>query len=164
MSRKYPKKVRKEFARKLAAADAFVDAWTTSGMASTLIPDYDCPLGCSDAMTFAALLRAFGYVNTAEEILADHGEDCDYPHYHVGRGVWTFTLQPGGYDAESEGEYTVVADGESGAHAEFQATEFLRRKLKERYKTPVWIRVEEVESGVPASTALYAWTDLRKAA
>ncbi|MEV5677437.1 hypothetical protein [Streptomyces sp. NPDC052179] len=164
MSRKYPKKYRKEQAAKLKAAEAFVESWTTSGLASTLIPDYSCTLGCEEAITYGALMRAFGYPSTAETILADHGEDCDTPHYHECGGVWTFTLQPEGV-AEEEGGYTIVADGANGAEAEDRAREFLRSELKAKYRSYYyWINVEEVESGVPSSTALYSWTDIRKAA
>jgi hypothetical protein len=164
MSRKYPKKVRKEYAAKLKAADAFVEAWTDSGLAWSLITDYSCTLNCGEAETFADLMRAFKYTETAEGILADHGEDCDTPHYHASQGVWTFTLQPGGNEADGEGEYTVVADGKNGADAEDRAKEFLRAHLKQRYKTYFWIEVVEVEDGTPGSTALYSWTDMRKAA
>ncbi|MFF4245206.1 hypothetical protein ACFYY2_12115 [Streptomyces sp. NPDC001822] len=164
MSRKYPKKFRKEQAEKLKAADAFTDAWMTSGLAYSLISDYSCTLTCEEAMTYACIFRAFKYPDTAEQILADHGEDCDNPHYHEDQGVWTFTLQPGGNEADGEGEYTIVADGRDGSDAEERAKEFLRRKLKQKYKTYFWIDVQEVEAGVPGSTALYSWTDIREAA
>jgi hypothetical protein len=164
MSRKYPKKVRKEYAAKLKAADAFVEAWTTSGLAWSLITDYSCTLNCGEAETFADLMRTFKYTETAEGILADHGEDCDTPHYHAPQGVWTFTLQPGGNEADGEEEYTIVADGKNGADAEDRAKGFLRAHLKQKYKTYFWIEVVEVEDGAPGSTTLYSWTDMRKAA
>lgn len=163
MSRKYPKKFRKEQAAKLKAAEAFTDAWMTSGLAYTLITDYSCTLTCDEAETYAGIFRAFMYPDTSEQILADHGEDCDSPHYHAGQGVWTFTLQPGGNEADGEGEYTIVADGKDGSDAEERAKEFLRRELQKKYSTYFYIRVEEVEAGVPGSTALYSWSDIREA-
>ena len=164
MSRKYPKKVRNKFKRQQAAADAFVKEWTKSGLSDTLIMDYKCFLNCGEAETYSGLFRAFGHVDTAESILADHGEDCDTPHYHAAQGVWTFTLQPGGNEAEGEDEYVIVADGKSGVDAEIRATEYLRAHLKKKYKTYFWIHVVEVEVGTPGSLTLYDWTDLRKAA
>jgi hypothetical protein len=164
MSRKYPKKVRKEFKRQQAAAEAFVEMWTDTGLAWSLISDYSCTLTCGEAEKYADLMRAFKYTETAEGILADHGEDCDTPHYHAPQGVWTFTLQPGGNEAEGEGEYTVVADGKNGADAEERAKSFLRAHLKQKYKTYFWVEVVEVENGAPGSLTLYNWTDIRKAA
>jgi hypothetical protein len=162
MSRKYPKKVRQEFARKLKAADAFVDAWTTSGLAYDLIPNYDCTLGCEEAKTYADLFRVFEYTNTAEQILADHGESCETPHYHEPQGVWTFDLEA--FGRYRIGEWTVVADGKDGSEAEERAKEFVRNRLKDQYASYIRVEVQDVESGVPGSTALYSWTDLRKAA
>ncbi|MFI8815704.1 MULTISPECIES: hypothetical protein [unclassified Streptomyces] len=163
MSRKYPKKVRKEFARRLKAAEAFVEAWTTSELSYSLIPDYDCTLGCEEAMTYAGLFRAFGYPETAEQILADHRESCISQHFHEGPGVWTFGISVGGTDVPAGTEYTIVAGGKNGAEAEDRAREFLHRKVREEYPF-YYIEVEDVEVGVPGSTALYAWTDIREAA
>lgn len=162
MSRKYPKKVRKEFARKMKAAEAFVDAWTNSGLASSLITDYSCTLGCDEADTYSDLFRSFGYTWTADQILADHGEDCDTPHFHESKGVWTFTVEAEFMDGEKD-EWQIVADG-SGADAECTATRFVRTKLQERGMRVVWVTAVEVEAGAPSSTALYDWTDLRKTA
>ncbi|MER6102422.1 hypothetical protein ABT115_08845 [Streptomyces sp. NPDC001832] len=168
MSRKYPKKVRKEYAAKLKAAEAFVESWTTSELSHNLIKDYDCVLGCEEAKTYAGLFRTFGYPNTAEQILADHGEGCENPHYHEPQGVWTFTIRVGGPAVKEIGEpdpaWTIVADGKNGEEAEERATEFLRRKIKEEYSAFFYIEVDEVENGVPGSTALYSWTDIREAA
>ncbi|WP_326827448.1 hypothetical protein [Streptomyces sp. NBC_01751] len=166
MSRKYPKKVRNEFKRKLAAADAFVEAWTTSELSYRLIPDYDCTLGCEEAMTYADLFKSFGYTNTAEQILADHGESCETPHYHEPQGVWTFDITAGGPAVENvdDPEWTIVADGKDGAEAEDRALTFLKAQLKKKYPGHLYLRVDDVESGVPGSFALYHWTDIRKAA
>jgi hypothetical protein len=162
MSRKYPKKVRKEFAAKLKAAEAFVESWTTSELAALLITDYGCTLGCQDAKTFAGIFSAFGYPNYAECILADHGEDCDNPHYHEPQGVWTFDLTA--FGRYRIGDWTVVADGKDGADAEERAKEFVRNRLKDQYASPIHVRVNDVENGTPSSMALYNWTDIRKAA
>ncbi|MFF9649708.1 hypothetical protein [Streptomyces sp. NPDC014622] len=163
MSRKYPKKFRKEQARKLKAAEAFVEAWATSELASNLITDYDCQIGCEEANTFADLLRSFRYVITADQILADHGEYCEYPHAHDFRGVYTFS-----FDSrliESDG-WTIVANGKDGLDAESKARDFLADRLREahgKFFGP-WtdINLIDVESGVPGSTALYSWTDIRE--
>ncbi|MFJ9900227.1 hypothetical protein ACIQPR_43555 [Streptomyces sp. NPDC091280] len=166
MSRKYPKKVRNQHRRRLAAADAFVESWTNSGLSHELITDYTCTLGCDEAITYSGLFRAYGYDGTAESILADHGEDCDNPHHHEPQGVWTFTIDAHGPAVEviEDPEWTVVADGKDGAEAEERATRFLRTQLKKQYPGYFYVRVIDVENGTPGSTALYAWTDIRKAA
>lgn len=152
--------------KRLKAAEAFVESWTTSELAGRLITDYNCTLSCDPAETFAGIFRAFGYPNYAESILADHGEDCDSPHYHQPQGVWTFDIEAGGPAVEGIDNpiWTIVADGKNGADAESRAVEFLRRKLTEKYTPYFYLTVEEVENGVPASTALYSWTDIREAA
>jgi len=150
--------------KRLKAAEAFVESWMTSELAYTLITDYSCTLGCKEAETYAGLFRAFKYPNAAESILADHGEACETPHHHEGRGVWTFNLLIGGPYVPPDTSYTIVADGADGAEAEQRATEFLRGKLKEKGMPFTYIDVEEVESGVPGSTALYSWIDIREAA
>jgi hypothetical protein len=162
MSRKYPKKVRNEFKRKLKAADAFVETWTNSGLADSLIVDYDCTLGCEEANTYSGLMRAFGYVNHAESIIADHGEDCDHPHAHDFRGVYTFS-----FDSrliESDG-WTIVMDGKNGLDAETQARDFLADALRKAHRKffGSWTDIDliDVESGVPSCMALYSWTDAR---
>jgi hypothetical protein len=166
MSRKYPKKVRNEFKRKLKAAEEFVESWTNSGLASTLITDYGCTLCCDEAEKYADLMRAFKYTETAEGILADHGEDCDTPHYHEPAGVWTFTIVAEGPAVEGidEPEWTIVSDGKDGAEAEDRATTFLRNQLKAKYPGYLYLITAEVESGAPGSLTLYPWTDIRKAA
>lgn len=160
MSRKHPKKVRKLYQARLKAAEAFVESWTTSELSYSLIPDYECTLTCENATTYAGLFRAFGYTNTAETILADHGEDCDNPHYHQPQGVWTFTIEV--FGRYHIGEWVVVADGKNGAEAEERATEYLRNKLKDMYVSQLRFRVNNIESGIPTSTALYNWTDIRE--
>ncbi|MGW5773135.1 hypothetical protein ACWEVY_28785 [Streptomyces longwoodensis] len=166
MSRKYPKRVRKELQRQQAAAAAFVKEWTHSGLASGLIDDYSCTLTCGEAETYSGLFRSFGYHGTADSILADHGEDCDTPHYHAKNGVWTFTIAAcGPAVAEVEDpEWVIVADGKNGAEAEDRAESFLRRQLAQKYPGYFYVSTAEVEDGVPSSTALYHWIDLRKAA
>jgi hypothetical protein len=161
MSRKYPRKVRKQYQARLKAAEAFVESWTTSGLAWSLITDYSCTLGCEEAETFAGLFRSFGYDNTAETILADHGEDCDTPHYHSPQDVWTFTLLVFVRDSYIA-EWAIVADGKNGMEAEERAKGFLRNSLKPKYEGYIRVEVGEVESGVPAPTALYSWTDIRE--
>lgn len=153
------KKLRK---KRLAAAEAFVEAWTDSGLAYNLIPDYGCTLGCSEAKTYAGLLRAFGYENTADQILADHGEDCDNPHYHEPNNVWTFTLEAKGVNVEEDASWVIVADGKDGQEAEGRAWKYLTDQLQKEIEGYFWVRVIDVASGVPGSLALYSWTDIRK--
>ncbi|MFJ7329008.1 hypothetical protein ACIQVN_22550 [Streptomyces cyaneofuscatus] len=164
MSRKYPKKFRKEQAAKLKAAEEFTDAWMTSGLSYNLLPDYDVALGCEEAETYAGLFNAFKYPNTAEQILADHSEGCCQPHYHAGKGVWTFVVSARGANAPTDTEYTIVADGPDGLAAEIRAEEFVLGELREKFGPYVHVLTEDVTEGVPGSTALYAWTDIRKVA
>jgi hypothetical protein len=59
------------------AAEAFVEQWTDSQLAEELPWQFE--LTCSEAETFSELFRAFGYPNTADEIIADHAQanaDC----------------------------------------------------------------------------------------
>ncbi|MFC9591544.1 hypothetical protein ACFTUC_17360 [Streptomyces sp. NPDC056944] len=165
MSRKYPKRVRKEFARKLKAAEAFTDRWMTTGLAYSLISDYDCTLTCGEAETMADLFRIFQYPDTAEQILSDHGEDCDTRHYHEKRGAWTFTFQvkASGWKVGDEfPEYTVVANGADGGEAEARAEKQLRKLLVPEHKHYFWTELLEAETGIPSSTALYSWIDARE--
>lgn len=159
MSRKFTKAMKRQMALRLQVAEAFVEAWTTSGLAATLAVDYDCTFGCENAKTFASLMKTFGYPSTAETILADHGEDCDNPHYHEPQGVWTFSLTA--YGRYRIGEWTIVADGKDGEEAEERAKEFVRSRLKDQYVSHIRVVVDEVENGVPSSTALYSWNDIR---
>ncbi|MFD4904960.1 hypothetical protein [Kitasatospora purpeofusca] len=73
-------------AEQLRAAEAFVENWTNSGLASTLIEDYTCTLGCSEAETYADVFRAFGYYVLAEDIVHDHAEydECGDAHHICG--------------------------------------------------------------------------------
>ncbi|MFF1908594.1 hypothetical protein [Kitasatospora sp. NPDC058218] len=66
-----------------SAANAFVEAWTTSGLAYELVGYYDCTLTCSEAESMADLFRAFGYENTADDIIASHSEsdECGDSHH-----------------------------------------------------------------------------------
>ncbi|MFI2607741.1 hypothetical protein [Kitasatospora sp. NPDC018619] len=69
-------------AGQLRAADAFVECWTDSGLASSLISDYTT-LCCDEAETYADVFRAFGYVNTADLIISGHADDdvCGTAHH-----------------------------------------------------------------------------------
>ncbi|MFB6654856.1 hypothetical protein ACFCZ4_06735 [Streptomyces microflavus] len=164
MSRKYPKKFRKEQAVKLKAAEEFTDAWMTSGLAYNLLPDYDIALGCEEAEAYAKLFDAFNHASTAERVLADHKEGCCHPHYHDGKGVWTFVISARGANLPADTEYTIVADGPDGVSAEIRAEDFLLGELRKNFGPFVHVLTEDVENGVPGSTALYSWTDIRKAA
>jgi hypothetical protein len=161
MSRKYPKKVRNEHKRKLKAADAFVRAWTESGLSSTLIHDYNCFLNCGEAESYSGLFRAYGAPDTAESILADHSEDCDTPHYHKAQGVWTFTVEAHFASGESD-EWTVVADG-SGEQAEDRAKQWVRDALRAQGAAVMYVLASESGEGTPGSLPLYDWIDIRKA-
>ncbi|MEU5383705.1 hypothetical protein [Kitasatospora cineracea] len=68
---------------RLKAADAFVEQWTNSGLAGSLIDDYMCTLGCSEAETYADLFRAYGYTSTADGIISDHTQydECGDSHH-----------------------------------------------------------------------------------
>ncbi|MGW1231405.1 hypothetical protein [Streptomyces californicus] len=162
MSRKYPKKFRKEQAAKLRAAEKFTDAWMTSGLAYELLQNYDMTLGCEEAETYAELFNAFKYPHTAEQVLADHREGCCQPHFHGGKGVWTFVISVRGADVPADTEYTIVADGPNGVAAEIRAEEFILGELRQEFGPFVHVLTEDVEEGVPSSTALFAWTDIRK--
>ncbi|MET8702765.1 hypothetical protein ABZW10_28480 [Kitasatospora sp. NPDC004723] len=67
----------------LRAAEAFVESWTDSGLASSLIHDYTRTLDCSEAETYAGVFRAFGYHALAEDIILDHTEydECGDDHH-----------------------------------------------------------------------------------
>ncbi|MEV3860691.1 hypothetical protein AB0J38_41080 [Streptomyces sp. NPDC050095] len=169
MSRKYPKKVRKEFKRKLAAAEAFVEAWTNSGLASTLITDYTCTLMCEEAKTFAGLMRSFGYHNTAAQIIADHCEDCDDLEYHFTTDVWTVdvevqTFNPDLKAAAEDFAWTLVLNAERPNEARGKAEAAVTDHMKGQglLKPGMFVTATDVRSGFPASTALYSWTDLRE--
>lgn len=167
MSRKYPKKTRKQFAAQHKAAEAFVEMWTDSGLASELITDYDCTLTCGEANAFAALMRSFNYENTADQIIADHAEDDDCgAEHHTQCKVWTFTFELKGYKDESS--WTIVADGTDQQDAEKGARSALRKGLKKKIPDEFefarawsYVSLWEAEFGVPTSTALYTWTDAR---
>ncbi|MGW3063862.1 hypothetical protein ACWDA8_10150 [Streptomyces sp. NPDC001130] len=159
MSRKYPKKVRKEFARKLATAEAFVESVTTSGTAG------DVELGnCGDAESYAALLRAFGYTNYADDAMGNHKVDCIELHRHDFDGVWTFDFNIHGPQVPEDTSYTVVMDGATGAAAEDAARDLIREGFRKKHLGYFWVTLAEVEPGIPAPTALYSWIDGRKAA
>ncbi|MGW2710746.1 hypothetical protein ACWC4J_17400 [Streptomyces sp. NPDC001356] len=161
MSRKYPKKVRKEYAAKLKAAEAFVESVTTSGAAS------DVELGnCNDAETYAALLRAFGYTNYAEDAIGNHKVECDDQHRHEPDGVWEFDFNVYGPNIPPDTSYTVVMDGKTGAEAEDAARDLLRRLYQQENPSHgyFWLTLVDVERGAPATACLYSWIDGRKAA
>ncbi|MFK0231193.1 hypothetical protein ACIQUL_36115 [Streptomyces sp. NPDC090303] len=165
MSRKNTKRMKNEAARRLAAAEDFVEQWTTSGRACEMAEDYQ--LNCGDAEVMAELFRSFAYPNTADSILADHREDCRTPHRHERRGVWTFTFEvktPGWRVGEEPPSYTVVANGKSGTEAEERAKEFLRIEAEASalFRPSCLIWLVETEEGAPSSTALYSWLDARQ--
>ncbi|NEB42564.1 hypothetical protein [Streptomyces sp. SID14515] len=162
MSRKCPKKFRKEQAAKLRAAEAFTDAWMTSGLAYNLLPDYGIQLGCEEAETYAELFHAFKFPHTGEQIIADHRQGCCHPHYHAGKGTWTFVISVKGASVPADTEYTIVADGPTGAAAEIRAEEYLLGEMRKKFGPLVHVLTEDVEEGVPASIALFSWTDIRK--
>ncbi|MGV9693414.1 hypothetical protein ACWDUX_30400 [Streptomyces sp. NPDC003444] len=167
MSRKYTKRMKNEAARRLAAAEAFVEQWTTSGRACEMAEQY--AINCGDAETMADLFRTFQYPNTAHTILSDHAQDCPAPHRHEKRGTWTFTFEvrtPNWRMGEEPPTYTVVANGKSGAEAEERATDWFRAEAESSsfFLDPYRIFLVEVEEGAPSSTALYSWLDARQAA
>lgn len=160
MSRKYPKKDRKQHKARLAAAAAFVEAWTTSELSYNLIPVHHCPLNCAEAETYAGLFRAYDYPNTADQILEDHGETCDGPHASQ---VWQVDIEACG--VEPDASWTIVADGKRRSEAETRAKEWLRRHLRGKFAGRRFeLTVMDTSLGVPSPTALYSWVDLRKAA
>ncbi|MFI0553447.1 hypothetical protein [Streptomyces scabiei] len=163
MSRKYPKKVRKEFKRKLAAAEAFVETWTNSGLSYSLITDYNCTLGCDEAKTYAELFRAFRYSNTAAQIIADHSEDCDYLTEHYDTDVWTVDVDAHGFQGQEPLSWTLVVNAERPNEAIGKAEDAARKHMEREGRQGYWLS-SEVVPGVPASTALHTWTDLREAA
>ncbi|MFE5542749.1 hypothetical protein ACFQ71_02905 [Streptomyces sp. NPDC056534] len=157
--------MKNEAARRLAAAEAFTSQWMTSGLAYSLIGDYTCTLTCGEAETMADLFRIFQYPETADQILSDHGEDCDTPHHHQKCGTWTFTFAVKTIEwrvGEDAPEYTVAASGTDGGEAEDRAVTLLRKLLAAEYKTHFWTELNEVEAGIPSSTALYSWIDARE--
>ena len=171
MSRKYPKRVRKEFARRLKAAEAFVETWTNSGLASTLVTDYSCTLTCEEAKTYAGLMRAFGYNNTAAQIIADHSEDCDDLAVHFDTDVWTVDVEVNTFVPALKAEvrdlgWTLVVNAEHPNEAGNKAEEAVTAHMQEKglLKAGMWVTAAEIKPGVPASMALYPWTDIRQAA
>ncbi|MET9499550.1 hypothetical protein [Streptomyces sp. NPDC006552] len=70
--------------RELAqACDDFVTTWVGTGLASELVPHYDCTLTCEEAETLAGVTGAYGYAGTAEAILSEHAEhdECGDAHH-----------------------------------------------------------------------------------
>jgi hypothetical protein len=169
MSRKYPKRVRKEYARKLAAAEAFVKTWTNTGLASTLITDYSCTLTCEEAKAYADLMRSFRYPNTAAQIIADHCEDCDQPEEHFDTNVWTVDVEVNTFFPELKAEveelgWTLVVNAEHPNEAGNRAEEAVTAHMQKEglLKSGMWITSAEIKPGVPASTTLHAWSDIRE--
>lgn len=69
---------------KMQAAEDFVNVWSHSGLAESLIEDYTCHLGCGEAEAFASLFRTFGHPSIADAIIEDHTRhdtDPDDLHY-----------------------------------------------------------------------------------
>jgi hypothetical protein len=166
MSRKFPKKVRKEFKRRQVAAEAFVEAWTTSGLSHSLITDYSCYLNCDEAKTYANLMRAFGYTETAEQIIADHSEDCDEPETHYPTDVWTVDVEAYSFGQPERYSWTLVVGAPHPNEAKEQAIDAVRAYLRREglWIDGMYVFEREIVPGVPGSFALYDWTDLRKAA
>ncbi|MFJ5066498.1 hypothetical protein ACIQC7_08785 [Kitasatospora sp. NPDC088556] len=75
--------VPRALAAKLAAADAFVETWTDSGLAWTFLGNLDTTLSCREAEAIAELFHAFGYVNTAADIISEHADldECGDRHH-----------------------------------------------------------------------------------
>ncbi|GAA2345218.1 hypothetical protein OKJ48_24990 [Streptomyces kunmingensis] len=65
------------------ACDAFVGTWVGTGLASELVPHYDCTLTCEEAETLADLTGVYGYADTAENVLSEHAEhdECGDTHH-----------------------------------------------------------------------------------
>jgi hypothetical protein len=166
MSRKYPKKVRKAYAAKLKAADAFVEAWTTSGIASTLIHDYSCFFNCGEAKAYSDLMRSFGYTYTAEQIIADHSEDCDEPEIHYPTGVWTVDVEAYPFGQPERYSWTFAVEAPHPNDAREKAIGAARAHLRREglWVDGMYVFEREINPGVPSSMALYTWTDLREAA
>ncbi|MFG3582541.1 hypothetical protein [Streptomyces sp. NPDC047990] len=162
MSRKYPKKWKRERETRLKAAEAFVEEWTNTGLASSFAHDYDCTFNCAEAETYGDLLRSFGYPSTAEDMMEGHLNDCDEKFRHEKNGAWTFTYVVQGPEIPKDTEYTVAMRGATGSEAD-KAAEALLRKL---YKASnpgkyFYLVLAEVEAGVPGPLALYPWIDGR---
>lgn len=68
--------------QKFEAAAEFVETWSHSGLAESLIEDYTCHLGCGEAEAFADLFRAFGHDSIADAIIEDHSEHDDIGDLH----------------------------------------------------------------------------------
>lgn len=145
--------------KQLAAAEAFVDAWITSGLAYTLISDYNCTLGCEEAETLAGLFRAFKYQNTATSILEDHSEADECGNQHHLCSSWTFDVV---LIEVKGGEYTIVADGDDVKEAEAKARAYMRGLIEENWPgRDVGVILSGAELGAPGETSLYAWIDAR---
>ncbi|MFZ3562688.1 hypothetical protein ACOKM5_42915 [Streptomyces sp. BH097] len=65
------------------AVDAFVGTWVGTGLASELVPHYNCTLTCEEAESLAGLTRTYGYAETAECVLSEHAEhdECGNAHH-----------------------------------------------------------------------------------
>lgn len=145
--------------KQLAAAEAFVDAWITSGLAYTLISDYNCTLGCEEAETMAGLFRAFKYQNTATSILEDHSEADECGNQHHLCTSWTFDVALVGV---KDGEFAIVSDGYDVQEAEAKARAHMRGLAEESWPgRDVGVILTGADLGAPSETSLYYWIDAR---
>jgi hypothetical protein len=145
--------------KQLAAAAAFVDAWTTSGLAYSLISDYNCTLTCEEADTMAGLFRAFHYPSTAEGIVEEHSETDECGNLHHECPAWTFDVALVGVKG---GEFTIVADGDDVQGAEANARAHMRGLVEENWPgREVGVILTGADEGAPGETSLYSWIDAR---
>ncbi|MEU6765923.1 hypothetical protein ABZ916_25835 [Streptomyces sp. NPDC046853] len=155
MSRKYPKRLRREQAARLAAAEEFAEEWAKSELEA---------FGCGETKALLGILRAFGKTQAADDVFATHLTDCQYPHYHEPYGTWTFSIEAHGSEFGPDDVWDIASDGVNGEIAERRAVEWLEEQLKKRSRFYFTLSVCEVEFGAPSSMALYNWIDLRSAA
>jgi hypothetical protein len=145
--------------KQLAAAAAFVDAWTTSGLAYSLISDYDCTLTCEEAESMAGLFRAFRYSNTAASIIEEHSEHDECGNLHHQCPSWTFD---GALIGVNGSEFTIVADGEDVQEAEANARAYMRGLAEQNWPgREVGVILTGADEGAPGETSLYSWIDAR---
>jgi hypothetical protein len=145
--------------KQLAAAAAFVDAWTTSGLAYSLISDYGCTLTCEEAESMAGLFRAFQYPNTADSIVEEHSEvdQCGDTHHQC--PSWTFDVALVGVKG---GEFTIVADGYDVKEAEAKARAHMHGLAEQNWPgREVGVILTGADEGAPGETSLYSWIDAR---
>ncbi|MFD4646346.1 hypothetical protein ACFRJ3_34975 [Streptomyces sp. NPDC056696] len=144
--------------KQLAAAAAFVDAWTTGDLPYLLFAEYNCTLTCAEAETMADLFRVFQYPNTAATIMVDHAEADECGNRHHLCPAWTFDVAL----TLKGGEYTIVADGYDVEEAEAKARAYMRGLVEENWPgRDVGVILTGADEGAPGETSLYAWIDAR---